>query len=1377
MGTKSFRECILAVGLLCGEFAIELRADEPIGDFDLEARFSESLTSNFQSQGDVQSHDDGFTLGKDATLVWDSESGTKFGIELDVDWPEFQLESATELEFVFVPQGLGDFGLSSLGIGQSCGFTIRGVRLDGKFFWEVTARTYQETGRTDDVLVKRTFDGERFPSSLHMTYAYGALVFRAGELEVVQSYVDNFCAGINQIQIHNLGLPVRITRLRGRRSERTPLPSLLDRLRLVGAANVDLRSHLLQEQYEYEQALPLQRSIHETCRQILGVRHLYSIRSGTSLAVLLRMTHDTDGARELLSQLEPPTLLEFGPNHPETALLLEEKASLALELEDPATALAILRETHRIRSRSRQKPLDDYLRGLADDLESMRDWKPSLKIREMVVEIRAADWPADHWRNHEARFQRENTRRLSTLSTAELAELQQAEDGKSRAYELLDKGELTQALAKAQAAFDIYARILGRENRETAYCATELGLINRSLGKYEEAAAYYEMDRDITRVVQGENHPEYAAVLENTSRLYVQMGRVDEAESLLLQALRIRRENAEQFPNDYATCLDMLGRFHGFTLGRIETGLPLIEEAYLMRRKHNALDSLIVSRSLTNLGHFSHGIGDPARAIRYFQESLAIKRKHLAEEDLSNAAVRAALGRSLCAANEPLQAKQQIERAIEIVVKLAGSENTDYPQYVNFLAAALEDLGEFDAARQRFQEALAVRSSQVGEQHRDCAEIFVNLARLSLRQGEFVRAEEECQNALRVLEATVGRDHASYHIGEHLLLTIHVAAGGSQDDAFATSARLLIKEEQQLLDRLSVLSETQQLANLRVFRGELYQYLVLGKKVQADPEQVYQHVISWKSAIALRTALDRLDSTKDLTEIQQQLRAVRARLSEFVFNHDDKETPEFLFGLGQLELEKERLQRLVARQAVASTVEWNLVPRRLAEALPAHTCLVDFVRVELAKSEARYHAFVITSATESNQPWIHWIDLGSAPVIDRAILDWRQCITSGDDGLELACLLRKKVWEPLEACLTGLPELTYLCPDGVLTAIPWNALPGREEGSFLIEETAISTLPFSQFLLLDSFDATDRTPAVLGDSGPGDGIPSATDQVLLVGDLNYGSGTSAAQVAQVARLRTVRLDEANHWVWGRIPATADEIQAIASLATPRPTTILRQDAATLNATVAALKSARYVHIASHGFFAGSEPTDGPTVPPASEWSDSLARNPFLLTGIVLSGANQRGEDQWASGILSAEAIASLPLDELQLVTLSACETGLGTVAGGEGVYGLQRAFHLAGARHVMASLWKVEDQATAVLMKLFYHYLWSENMAPAQAMRKAQRTLLREPSLVGDDKALEVAMLRGPLVQDPVKLKDPKTNTPAATAPIRQWAAFLISGS
>ena len=129
------------------------------------------------------------------------------------------------------------------------------------------------------------------------------------------------------------------------------------------------------------------------------------------------------------------------------------------------------------------------------------------------------------------------------------------------------------------------------------------------------------------------------------------------------------------------------------------------------------------------------------------------------------------------------------------------------------------------------------------------------------------------------------------------------------------------------------------------------------------------------------------------------------------------------------------------------------------------------------------------------------------------------------------------------------------------------------------------------------------------------------------------------------------------------------------------------------------------------------------------------------------------------GILTAEEIGSLNLDGVEVVMLSACETGLGKVAGGEGLLGLQRSFQVAGPQTVVASLWKVHDAATRDLMEHFYENRWGEkSMGVLPALREAQLSMLREGRKRG------------------VVLDEPSPAPSSKRAPPYYWAAFVLSG-
>jgi CHAT domain-containing protein len=335
--------------------------------------------------------------------------------------------------------------------------------------------------------------------------------------------------------------------------------------------------------------------------------------------------------------------------------------------------------------------------------------------------------------------------------------------------------------------------------------------------------------------------------------------------------------------------------------------------------------------------------------------------------------------------------------------------------------------------------------------------------------------------------------------------------------------------------------------------------------------------------------------------------------------------------------------------------------------------------------------------------------------------------------------------------------------------VPWAALPGDQPGTILLEDFAVATIPHAPFLLdqLGPQDERKNTPA----------------GVLVVGGVKYDADVTLPKSDPLVASRRgdPLVDEKKKPAWGFLPGTAGEAAGYATAAGKRKLAVdtLGGEKATPAAVLAALPKARYAHLATHGFFAD------PTFRSAfqldekdyvtAQWGERVGRaanSPLVMTGLVLAGANTPNTP--GRGIVTGEALVDLDLGGLELAVLSACETGLGDVAGGEGTFGLQRAFHYAGAKNVVASLWQVPDEPTAALMASFYHHLWEKDLPPVEALRRAQLELYR-----ADAKAVsELATgFRGKFVvvpgnggeAAPPPAKD-GTNHPLL------WAAFVLSG-
>jgi CHAT domain-containing protein len=360
-------------------------------------------------------------------------------------------------------------------------------------------------------------------------------------------------------------------------------------------------------------------------------------------------------------------------------------------------------------------------------------------------------------------------------------------------------------------------------------------------------------------------------------------------------------------------------------------------------------------------------------------------------------------------------------------------------------------------------------------------------------------------------------------------------------------------------------------------------------------------------------------------------------------------------------------------------------------AVPEGATLVEFSRYRrmgraVPKDEqARYAAYVLGRTGEPA-----WTDLGPAPAIDEAVKSLREGL--GDaarrDGDELARALDERVMRPLRAALAPGVRQLLLSPDGALNLVPFGALRD-ETGAYLVERYEISYLTSGRDLL--------RLREHAG----------STRGALIVADPDFQAPTAGAGPADPERTRAVNLANPSFLP---LPGTEEEARILGRLI-PGSTVLTGE-----RATKAALEEAAspwLLHVATHGFF-----IEDATAP---ESEAALIENPLLRSGLALAGANRREEGR--DGLLTALEAAGLDLWGTQLVVLSACDTGVGDVTVGEGIYGLRRALVLAGSETQVLSLWDVNDLATRELMADYYRGLLA-GKGRAEALRAVQLKML-----------------------------------------------------
>jgi CHAT domain-containing protein len=546
--------------------------------------------------------------------------------------------------------------------------------------------------------------------------------------------------------------------------------------------------------------------------------------------------------------------------------------------------------------------------------------------------------------------------------------------------------------------------------------------------------------------------------------------------------------------------------------------------------------------------------------------------------------------------------------------------------------------------------------------------------------------------------------------------------------------------------------------------------------VTRPPSRADAYLAVWQS----KAALSRLYERRHLTVLAASSRQARALWTGILALRRERER--LLLARADPAMAKARDQRLEAIAEEIRTKEADLLPllpelkraeelsratpADLCKALPAGTALVDLLRYthfqqdprtpgqKGEKRTPRYLAFVLTRAG------VVRVELGQAQPIEELLGLWRRAVQQGSPAEPRhAQKLHDLLWRPLLKHLPARAALVYVSPDAALHRLPWAALRDARSGRVLIEDHAVAAVPHG-LLLLDRLTAAKPRK-------------EARPTLLVMGGVTYDRKPAAA--TELAWRGPVGAAVK----WPALPGTLKELKQVVALAGGRRIVRLEGDRAGADALLAALPRAEMAHLATHGFFADArfrtalqldEALFRSTVFASGDTAERIGAgscSPLVLSGLVCAGANVAGTAN--RGVLTAEALCALDLRRLELAVLSACETGLGDRAGGEGVYGLVRAFHVAGTRNVVASLWQVDDQATAALMVLFYRQLWGkERVSPAEALRRAQLFLYRHPQRLKD-----LARRGAPRLE----LAVPAPKGPAGkVSPARAWAAFLLSG-
>ncbi|NEQ47486.1 MAG: tetratricopeptide repeat protein [Leptolyngbya sp. SIOISBB] len=956
-----------------------------------------------------------------------------------------------------------------------------------------------------------------------------------------------------------------------------------------------------------------------------------------------------------------------------------------------------------------------------DDLYEAEEYQDAIPLAEEVLAIH---------RNHLGENHPDLTTSLNNL--AELYRLQ----------ELYDKaGPLhREALAIRREHF-------GERHLKVAQSLNNLAVLYDDQQLYDQAEPLYQESLAIRRALLEESHPLVIQSLENLAGLYLDQGRYKEAEPLYQQSLAIKRRLGEGDP-DLAISLNDLALLYLYQ-GRYGEAESLLQESLDIRREHLGAAHSDVAQSLNNLAELYRFQGRYVEAEPLFQDALAIERAQSEQNYAAIAIVINNLALLYRLQGSHDEAELYYRESLDIRRKQLGERHLHVATSLNNLGALYRIQGRYDEAEFHLQEALAITREQLGRRHPDVTFSLQNLASLYHDQSRYGDAESSYQEAISILREQLGKRHPNLAVSLFSLSGVYHDQGKT-DLVVQTFEESLSIEEWNLEINLTTLTEAQRQeygATLSNTTNAAV-YFPLQALQNEDAKKLGLTTLLRRKGRLLdagSSSLQRLrqNLTPEDEKLLDDLVIVQQQLSALTFNSPTNLPPEqYREQLAKLEDQVTDLEKALAQRSAIFRVESEPVEIVTVQAqIPANSVLVEYARYRPYHGDfgdPRYAAYLLFPDGR-----IEVVDLGDAAEIDAAVQSFVGLLQNRsaqfqrsapvptlreEDVEQLTDNIKELVFDPISPYLQDTDHM-LISPDGQLNLLPFEALQTEAGGEYLVQQFQISYLNSGRDLLKFDVIEPSQNPAVIV-ANPD--YETASNSPLP--DLGEGLGVRAERPDlgewPGERATNHRSTELSQLQVGPLPGTAAEAEAIRPLL---PNADIRtEDEATEN-LIKSVQAPRILHIATHGFFLPdvelpeSSDLGGGLIASNDPLASSgprgiVAENPLLRSGLALAGFNTRSSGS-EDGVFTALEASQLNLFGTQLVVLSACETGLGEVANGEGVYGLRRAFALAGAETQLMSLWNVSDYGTQSLMARYYENL-TAGMGRSEALREVQLDMI-----------------------------------------------------
>lgn len=817
--------------------------------------------------------------------------------------------------------------------------------------------------------------------------------------------------------------------------------------------------------------------------------------------------------------------------------------------------------------------------------------------------------------------------------------------------------------------------------------ANDLATLYHETGQYEKAIIYYDMSLKNSVINFGENSMEYATTCNNMASTYEKNGRYGQALELYNTAISLTEKLLGTDNISYAMYSgNLAGLFK--KLGRYDKALEIYNDVLKTELKHLGPKHSSYGITLNDIGSVYMYMGNYEKAESLIKEALDISVHNLKtmpqvyNNRLNN------LGECYHHQGRLTEALVYYKKGLDNTVELYGKHHPSYGVSLNNLASLYQSSREYELAMSLLGEALENTKQTLGSNNLEYLSTLTNLARLNRETGNEEKAIDLYLEAQELTWKLITNLFTFSVESDQKLFIEYFDSDFDEWQEYGlnttpTNFEILESNLNNCLQRKGLL--------LRYYRDIIIDLSNSGNK-KAD-SLIRSIRITKQYRIRLKNRIEPNESLKheldSLTELQESLELELNRI------YNDKST---------------------TKSIVAPTWSSTISKSDDKEAY------VEFSRYYSSENQANEYVYV---AYLYGKKWSNPIVL---KLFQESELTKSKIIQNNNRGASSTGFhynliqLYPLIWEPLETYLEGIEKI-HFSADGLLNLLPLTSLKDKT-GKLISEKFNMVQMASTGTIVEDDNSIT-------------------PDDILLIGGIEYNYDSTAANKKNKISISyldatTLRRSASNFQTntsWRFLEGTREEVESIGGLFETH-----QKQSRIWDASIASEQrfkqlsgnGPKILHIATHGFFFENRERD---LKNNLQSQFKSADDPLIRSGLVLAGGNyawQNGSNPYEEedGILTALEISNLDLTDTELVVLSACETGLGRIDSSEGVYGLQRAFRMAGVNHIIMSLWEIPDKETAEFMKLFYS-LWLGGSELVEAFNTTQKEMstryLNEP--------------------------------------------------